>query len=181
MTKPFRAPSEAGESTPDAPAPKASPLAFREGMSRVAGAVHIVTTDGPAGIAGLTMTAVTAVSDSPPTLLICVHRGSHTAPRLIENGVFCVNTLAPDGRDLAEIFAGRTGLHLDDRFAQGRWDRLATGAPVLADALASFDCRIAETRDIGTHHVIIGEVESVRLDPEGGSLVYWHRGYHPLG
>ncbi len=54
--------------------------AFREGMSRLGAAVNIITTDGPAGRAGFTASAVCSVTDSPPTLLVCLiyfDRGYH--------------------------------------------------------------------------------------------------------
>ena len=47
---------------------------FREAMSRLGAAVHVVTTAGPAGRAGVTATAVVSVSDQPATLLVCLNR-----------------------------------------------------------------------------------------------------------
>ena len=41
-----------------------------EAMAQLASAVHLVTTDGPGGRAGLTATSVCSVSDGPPTLLV---------------------------------------------------------------------------------------------------------------
>src|SRR5690242_9975305 len=64
-------------------------LEFREGMSRVAGAVHVVTTEGPSGRAGFTATAMTPVTDSPASLLVCVNTASRSAQALLANGVFC--------------------------------------------------------------------------------------------
>jgi flavin reductase len=66
--------------------------AFREAMSRLGAAVHVITTDGQAGMTGFTATAVSSVSDQPPTLLVCLNRRSTSAPVLSHNGVFCVNT-----------------------------------------------------------------------------------------
>src|SRR5947207_2348847 len=65
---------------------------FREAMSRLGAAVHVVTTDGPAGKTGFTATAVVSVSDDPATLLVCLNRTATSMPILRENGVFCVNT-----------------------------------------------------------------------------------------
>ena len=50
--------------------------AFRDGMALLAGAVNVITTDGPHGRAGFTATAVCSVTDQPPTLLVCMNRGS---------------------------------------------------------------------------------------------------------
>src|SRR5262245_35242170 len=116
--------------------------AFREAMSRLGAAVHVVTTAGPGGKTGATATAVCSVSDAPPTLLMCLNRRSQTNPAVVENGVFCVNTLGDGGSDLADLFAGRTGVSGSARFDTGEWTTLSTGSPVLASAVIAFDCRI---------------------------------------
>jgi flavin reductase len=67
--------------------------AFREAMSRLGAAVHVVTTAGAAGKSGFTATAVCSVTDQPAMLLVCLNRRSASAPLLAQNGVFCVNTL----------------------------------------------------------------------------------------
>jgi flavin reductase len=50
---------------------------FREAMSRLGAAVHVITTDGHAGKTGFTATAVVLVSDAPPTLLVCLNLRRH--------------------------------------------------------------------------------------------------------
>jgi flavin reductase (DIM6/NTAB) family NADH-FMN oxidoreductase RutF len=160
--------------------PALDPLRFREGMSRVAASVHVVTTDGPAGRAGFTATAVAPVTDSPASLLVCAHATGRSAEALTANAVFCVNALSAADQALAEAFAGCTGLIPQDRFAVGRWGCLSTGAPVLETSLAAFDCRLVEARLVATHYVVIGEVVDLRLGPHGTALVYRERGYHGL-
>jgi hypothetical protein len=63
-------------------------------MSRLGAAVNIVTTDGPAGRAGFTASAVCSVTDEPPTLLVCLNRTASVYPAFEANGVLCVNVLA---------------------------------------------------------------------------------------
>jgi flavin reductase (DIM6/NTAB) family NADH-FMN oxidoreductase RutF len=153
---------------------------FREGMSRVAGAVHVITTDGEAGRAGFTATAVAPVTDSPATLLICANTTGRAARTAVRNKVLCINTIAAADRALADIFAGRAGVDGPARFQAGAWDVLATGAPALGSALASFDCRLVEARRVSTHEIIIAEVVAVRLGPAGPALVYFGRDYKAL-
>ena len=100
-------------------------------MSRVAAAVHVVTTDGSAGKAGFTATAVTPVTDSPASLLVCVNTAARSARALMENRVFCVNTLGASDTELADVFASRSALQGAARFGIGRWGVLTTGAPLL--------------------------------------------------
>src|SRR6185312_3076587 len=66
---------------------------FREAMSQLGAAVHVVTTAGPAGRGGVTATAVCSVSDQPATLLVCVNRRAQIAPLVEANRILCVNTL----------------------------------------------------------------------------------------
>jgi flavin reductase len=154
----------------------AAPL-FREAMSRLGAAVHVVTTAGPAGKAGFTATAVCSVSDSPATVLVCLNRKSRGGPILRENKVFCVNTLGAEGEDIADLFAGRTGVASAERFGAGPWITLATGAPVLANAVVACDCRVIEIRAVASHNVIFGAVTEIRLGPAGPALVYHERAY----
>jgi flavin reductase len=160
--------------------PVVDALRFRDGMSRVAASVHVVTTDGPAGRAGFTATAVAPVTDSPASLLVCIDAAGRSARALAENGVVCVNTLAVSDRALADAFAGRSGLSGEARFSAGRWGSLATGAPALETSLVAFDCRLVEARLVATHYVVVGAVVEVRLGPAAAALAYRERGYHGL-
>ena len=153
------------------------PPVFREAMSRLGAAVHVVTTAGPGGKTGFTATAVCSVSDQPAMLLVCLNRRSNSAPILSQNGVFCVNTLGAGESKLADMFAGRSGVHLEERFAVGDWMALKTGSPVLASAVIAFDCRTIEIKAVASHNVLFGAVEAVRLGPAGPALVYHDRLY----
>ena len=82
---------------------------FLAAMSHAACTVSVVTTDGPAGRAGVTVSAMASVSaDTPqPTLLVCVHHLSHAAEAILGNAAFCVNVLRDDQSDISDHFAGR--------------------------------------------------------------------------
>ncbi|WP_028311659.1 flavin reductase [Derxia gummosa] len=156
------------------------PRAFRDAMSRLAGAVNVITTDGAAGRAGLTATAVCSVSDAPPMLLVCVNRNSTSHDVFAANLTLCVNVLAHEQVALSGGFASRE-LGPDQRFALAGWTTLATGAPVLDGALASFDCVIDQVIPAGSHGVLLCAVRAVRLRADGEGLAYHDRAYHRLG
>ncbi|ALN73166.1 hypothetical protein M673_10575 [Aureimonas sp. AU20] len=153
---------------------------YREAMSHFAASVCLVTTDGPAGRRGVTVTSVCSVSDEPPTLLVCLNQSSASNTRFDHNGVFAVNILASHNEPVARAFSGEGQLELEERFAAGRWTTLATGAPILADALVSFDCRVIDSRPVATHRVILGEVLAIGEPTLGESLLYRARRYHSL-
>src|SRR6478736_5783179 len=151
--------------------------AFREAMSRLGAAVHVITTDGPSGKTGFTATAVCSVSDSPPTLLVCLNRGATSMPILRSNGVFCVNTLRAGDELIADTFAGRTSVARESRFDTGAWVKLSTGAPALMSAVVAFDCRVIEIKAVASHDIYFGVVEAIHQGPPGAALVYNDRLY----
>lgn len=152
---------------------------YREAMARFGAAVSIVTTDGAGGRFGFTASAVTSVTDDPPTLLVCVNRRNNSHPALISNGVFCINTLAAGQEAISGVFGGAEAAQ-DARFGIGAWHTLETGAPVLRGAVVAFDCRIVQVTEIGTHSVVFGEVMGIEHGAEHDGLVYFGRTYHPL-
>jgi len=152
---------------------------FRNAMASVGAAVHIVTTDGVAGRAGFAATAMCSVSDTPPTLLVCLNRSSSVYDAFRSNGVLTVNTLNPSHANLSGLFGGKTPM--EDRFAGADWLQGVTGAPALADAIASFDCIIDSHVASGTHDVLLCRVLMVRQGEAGDGLAYHQRRYHRLG
>ena len=136
------------------PGQNLDPVRFRVAMSRVAAAVHIVTTNGPAGLAGITATSVASITDDPPMMLFCINKTSPSAARMIENGVFCINTLAPSHEAIAEIFAGRTGHYLGDKFAGGESNQARnrrSGAQTRGRGVRLPSCRGKECHDPFCH------------------------------
>jgi len=154
--------------------------AFREAMSRLGAAVHVITTDGPSGKTGFTATAVCSVSDSPPTLLVCLNRGATSMPILRGNGVFCVNTLRAGDEIVADTFAGRTKVAREARFDTGQWAKLATGSPALMSAVIACDCRVIEIKAVASHDIYFGMVEAIHQGEPGPALVYHDRLYKQL-
>lgn len=161
--------------------------AYREAMARLGAAVNVITTDGPAGRAGFTASAVCSVTDDPPTLLVCMNRGSDSNLIFKSNRALCVNTLTALHQDLSPVFAGQRDsgsereIDMEARFAAASWSTLLTGAPVLEGAAVSFDCRIAQITEVGTHSVFFCEVEAIQASEVREGLIYFARGYHRIG
>lgn len=153
---------------------------FRNAMSNLAAGVSVVTTDGEAGRAGLTATSVTSVTGAPPSLLVCVNRESMLFTKLWENNVFCINVLCEPQQDIANVFAGRTGLDGEDRFSQGQWGSLESGAPYLEGARVAMGCHLTSATEIGTHAVVFGTLTEVRILSSQPPLLYVDRNYHTL-
>jgi len=156
---------------------------FRDAMSLLSTAVNVVTTTGDSGMHGFTASAVCSVTDMPPTLLVCMNQASRSHSHFVNNKILSVNVLGAQHESLSNAFASR--LTQAERFEQGQWTELATGAPVLQDALVSIDCEIEQIQQVGTHSVFMCRVVDIQLpkaeDTAEQSLVYFNRSYHRLG
>ncbi|WP_332117153.1 flavin reductase family protein [Azorhizobium caulinodans] len=165
---------------PAQPELAATALAFRAGMRKLAGAVSILTVGEGERRSGLTATSVTSLSVDPPTLIICVNRSSSARATLIEEGRFAINVLRPHHQALADQFAGRNGEKGPERYKGADWTRLETGAPVLNDALAAFDCYLEEAIERHSHIIVIGRVAAARITENAEPLLYWAGAYRGL-
>ena len=148
---------------------------YRNAMARLGAAVNIITTDGPAGRAGFTASAVCSVTDE---LLVCLNRSASVYPAFKANGVLCVNVLAAGHQSLSALFGGKTPM--DERFAAGRWSSKTTGSPMLDDAAVSFDCRVVHATSAGTHDVLFCEAVAIAIGGAAQGLIYFDRRYHEI-
>lgn len=151
--------------------------AFRQAMSRLGAAVTVLTTDGPAGRHGMTASAVCSVTDTPPTLLVCVNKSARAHDLFVQNGIIGVNVLAGGHEELSGRFARFSE---EDRFGSHSWSTLETGAPLLKGALTAFDCRIIDRTEKGTHSVLFCEVLGILPGSGASGLVWFGRAYHQL-
>lgn len=158
---------------------EASPSAdsFRNAMRSLAGGVSVITVGRGNDLSGMTVTSVSSLSVEPATLIVSVNRRSSSWPLLQKHGVFGVNILSSDHVDVAERFSGTGGAKGAARFAGSEWMSLASGVPLLADALAAFDCEVEHVVERHSHAIVIGRVLDLQVSPGKAALTYWQGKY----
>jgi flavin reductase (NADH) len=165
----------------DQAAHEARQLAFRHSMANLSAAVNVVTTQGPGGRCGLTATAVCSVTDTPPTVMVCINRSSATNQVFKTNARLCVNVLSGQQEAIARDFAGMTGLDMEQRFTRQSWYDGVTGQPMLSAALASLAGRVTATEEVGTHSVFFVELDDISFASADEGLIYFNRSFHRIG
>lgn len=150
--------------------------AFIDAMSRVVTGVTIVTTDGPAGRFGQTVSAICSVSADPPMVLCCINGRSPICDAIRENGRFAVNVLAADQHEISDVFAGRSPHHGRFDFNVGVWLDDDNGLPLLQDGVASFGCEMDTGYPAGSHTIFVGRVLDV-VSEDRSPLLYMTRSY----
>jgi flavin reductase (NADH) len=145
-------------------------------MARFPTGVAIVTTTDDDGLPwGMTCSSVCSVTLRPPTLLVCLRRGSPTLAAVRINGTFAVNLLHDEAQATAELFASGD----PDRFDRITWDTGAEfGVPHLVrDAHSIADCKVVRADRVGDHMIVVGEAIRIRHNAAHGTLLYGMRQY----
>jgi 3-hydroxy-9,10-secoandrosta-1,3,5(10)-triene-9,17-dione monooxygenase reductase component len=158
------------------PAPPPDPRSFRDALGRYATGVAFITAAPDGEPAGLIVNSLTSVSLAPPLVSFCPSRSSLTWSRIRRARRFGVNVL---GRQ-HERFAKRATPADADRFAGLDWELGRGGAPLLTDALASFECEIAAERPTGDHRIVVGQVDNLRTTPINDPLVFFAGAFRAL-
>jgi len=123
----------------------------------------------------MTATAVAPVSAEPAQILVAVNTSARCCRPITFARRFAVNFLSEANADLADLFS-RSGLDQEVRFTSGDWRTNITGAPILADCVASFDCGLVDAHRHGTHSIFVGQVLSIDSKREP-PLIYRNGAY----
>lgn len=153
-------------------APSIDAALWREAMGGFLTGVTVVTTIADGAIAGTAVNAFSAVSQEPPLLLVCLDRSSRSLEAIRTSGFFAVNILSETHMEVVRRFSSKS---TEDRFRDVKWEREATGAPVLDSSVAWFDCEVHAIHDGGDHEIVVGRVLRLGSDAAASPLAY-HRG-----
>ena len=158
----------------------ADSAAFRHAMRTLSSGVAIIACGDGETRVGCTITSLASLSLAPPTLFVCLDRSSSTLAGLRRAGAFSISLLAARHEALAHRFSGHGGAHGARRFDGAKWTALSTGAPVLADAIAAFDCLTEEIIERHSHAIVLGAVVSLREGADEPALAHRRGGYSVL-
>jgi flavin reductase (DIM6/NTAB) family NADH-FMN oxidoreductase RutF len=111
---------------------------------------------------------VMQVSFDPPLLAISINPGHYSYQLLQAGGGCTVNVLGQEQYAIAEHF----GRSAKDKMAGFQWQKDATGAPILSESLAYFDCEVSHYTDAGDHKIAVCKVIAAAKLNEGRPLLY---------
>lgn len=144
--------------------------AFGRFATGIAVAGCIGTDNQPVAI---TINSFTSVSLTPPLVLWCLENRASSYPAFMAAPSYSVSILSSEQQRVSNRFASFEGEPLSD----GEFETWQTGAPVLKDRLAAFDCKIVDRHKAGDHVILVGEV--VQFDSyEGHPLIYFASNYY---
>lgn len=151
---------------------------FREAMAAVASSVCVLTTDGPSGRYGITVSSLCSVTDDPPTLLACINRKGIANELFKNNKNICVNVLNASQENIGMHYA--KGHDYQQSFDKAIWNFPKELPPELIKADAIFQGTVASTVEHGTHSVFFIQITHIKYAHTPTGLVYFQRRFVPL-
>jgi flavin reductase (DIM6/NTAB) family NADH-FMN oxidoreductase RutF len=144
------------------------------------GVTVVTVASGDGGMHGITVNSFSSVSLDPMLVLVCLNETSPGIGLIECAGAFAVNVLSAGQQDVSRWFASRYRPAGSAMFGGVPFEAGVTGCPVLADAAASFDCRLRQSHRAGDHLIVLGEVVGLVHRPQLEPLIFHGGSYKSL-
>ncbi|MGZ8241613.1 MAG: flavin reductase family protein [Methylobacter sp.] len=112
---------------------------------------------------------VMQVSFNPPLLAFSINPEHHSYKLLQAGGICTVNVLGQDQFRIAEHFGCS---NIKNKMMGFQWQEDKTGAPILTESLAYFDCQVSHYTDAGDHKIAVCKVVAAGKLNQGQPLLY---------
>ncbi len=155
-------------------------MALIEELKEITNGIYVLTVRYGEIRHGMSSSWVTQVSGEPPLVMASIDQRhlSHGLVRAARR--FGLNVVGRGGRALEDFFYSPAAK------AENNLGRFATvdapsGVPLLADAVAGFDCAVVDERSAGDHTLFVGHVEWARRGSADSPLTTLDLDYVYLG
>mgnify|MGYP001579325239 CR=1 FL=1 len=152
--------------------------AKRTALRKIPHGVYVVGVKHDSQLNAFTATWLTQVSFTPPLVAVGIRKDAHSFEMIKRDRVFTVNLLGKDQKSMAEHFVKPASV-VGEKLQTVRHRPGKTGAPVLEEAIAYFECEVREiANDLGDHAVVIGEVVEAGVRTDEPALTLMDTGWH---
>ena len=147
-------------------------------LRKIPHGVYIVGVKQGTQLNAFTATWLTQVSFTPPLVALGIKKDSHSLEMIRSDRVFSVNLLGKAQKPLAEHFVKPASV-IGEKLKDVPHRPGKTGAPVLEEAIAYFECEVREiANERGDHAVVIGEVVEAGVPKDEPALTLMDTGWH---
>lgn len=143
------------------------PQAKKKALRQITYGLYVATARDANGCAGGTINWLSQSSFAPPLVMAGIQRDSSLHQAIVASRAFVIHIVGRSQKDLATSFFKGATLN-GDTLNGFRFESGVTGAPVLVDPPAWFECRVVDEVRRGDHTIFVGEVvgAGVRRDEE---------------
>ena len=145
-------------------------------LGRLSGGLYVVTARQEERASAMVASWVSQASFDPPGITVAVAKDRAIEALLQVGDRFVLNILREDNyQDLMRHFLKRFPPGADRFAGVNTLDGVATGGPVLGDALAFLGCRVSQRMEGPDHWIIYGEVEQGNVSDTEARTAVHHR------
>ncbi|MEL7486920.1 MAG: flavin reductase family protein [Pseudomonadota bacterium] len=146
---------------------------LKNAFGRYATGVTVISCiNGAATPTAITVNSFSSVSLEPPLVMWCIDKKASAFETFYAADHYAVSVLPAGAEDVSNRFAS----HAPEPISDAESERWISGAPLLADRIAGFDCRVTDRHDAGDHVILVGEV--LKFDcADGAPLLYYASAY----
>jgi len=154
------------------------PQAKKIALRKIPHGIYIVGVKNGSQINAFTGSWLTQVSFTPPRVALGIRKDSHSFEMIKQSRVFTINILGKDQKSLAEHFV-KPATVMGEKLQTIKHRAGATGAPILEDAIAFFECEVRQiANEDGDHVVVIGEVVEAGVRKDEPALTLTDTGWN---
>lgn len=138
-----------------------------------------MTTQAEDYIAAGTVSWVSQGSFEPPLVTVAIQKDSHLHETIGKSRTFAVNIVGKDQLGMLRPFAKESKVEGSKINGYAFTHGEVTGAPILEDVPAFFECKVVEAVTIGDHSIFVGEVlGGDTRDADAVPLFEWETNLH---
>lgn len=133
--------------------------------------VTVITAKSGNKINGMTVAWIMQAAYGPAYIAVSIAPERYTYSLIKGSGMFGVNILADNQKDLGKHFGFSSGRD-SDKFKGIKFHESHSGLPVLDGAAAYIECKVVNVVKAGDHDLLIGEVVDKITDDSKRALVF---------
>jgi len=131
--------------------------AKKQALRMIPYGLFVLTAKNGDDVASATVNWVTQTSFKPPLVAVGIKLDTHPYATVRAAGHFAINVLSASQKDVAQEFF--MTVHPEgNRLGSVTIRPGATGAPIINEVPAYWECRLVDVVEQGDHHLFIGEV-----------------------
>ena len=141
--------------------------------------VYIISASNGSKKAGCVVNTFQQLTSAPARVSVAINKENATTGVVLESGRFEANVLAESApMELIGLFGFQSSNDVD-KFAETAHALDAAGVPYLNEhVVAHFGARVIETVDVGSHYLVVGEVEEAEVLGSEAPMTYAY--YHQV-
>ena len=144
--------------------------ANKTALRRIPYGLFLLTARHGEDVASATVNWVTQTSFKPPLVVVGVKEGTHPYQVIKAAGSFALHPIGADQQDVAQTFFGPVP-PAGNKLGPLTFRPGATGAPVINELPAYWECQLREIVEQGDHHVFLGEVVEAGVNSDTPTLL----------